>query len=293
MQQRFILRGFASGALGGLLAFAFARILAEPVIQRSIAYDDGRTAAKQALSHAAGLAAAASGPDLFSRSVQRNLGLGAGVILFGLALGGLFAVAYVLVTRGMRPSVRPRTVALTIAAAGFAGFFLLPFLKYPANPPGVGHPDTIRARGLLYLAMIAISVVSVIAAALVARRLMRRLGGWNATLLALLALAGWLAIVMAMLPPLGHLHANQVHFGHFETETPQPLRDRSGAIVYPGFPADVLYQFRLYAVIAQVILWGTIGVVFGVLAERLVPQPERRAAVDPRLKGEVNGLVPQ
>ena len=36
MVQRLILRGLASGALGGLLAFAFARILAEPVIQRQL-----------------------------------------------------------------------------------------------------------------------------------------------------------------------------------------------------------------------------------------------------------------
>jgi tellurite resistance protein TehA-like permease len=153
----------------------------------------------------------------------------------------------------------------------------MPFLKYPADPPGIGHPDTIHARGSLYLAMVGISVVSVIGAVLAARRLMRRLGAWNATLLAVAGLAVWVAIVMTILPSLGHL--------------PQPLRNRSGTIVYPAFPADVLYQFRLYAVIAQLILWGTIGVAFGALAERLVPQAGRRAAADPRLKGEVNVLA--
>jgi hypothetical protein len=276
MEQKFVLRGFASGALGGLLAFALARVLAEPLMQRAIDYENGRDATEGALRRAAGLAAAAADPELFSRGVQRNAGLGVGMVLFGVAMGGLLAVAYVLVTRGMRPSARPRSVSLAIAAAGFAGVFLLPFLKYPADPPGVTHVESIHTRGLLYLAMVAISVVSVLAAALAARPLQPRLGAWKTTLVALVALAAWMAIVMAILPSLQPL---------------QPLRDRSGTIVYPGFPADLLHQFRLYAVIAQLILWGTIGVAFGALAERLAPQAGRGAAADPRLKGEVNVLT--
>jgi hypothetical protein len=271
MEQRFIMRGFTAGALGGLLAFVFARILAEPVIESSIAYESGRRAAEDSLRRAAGLAAAAPDAELFSRYVQSNAGLGIGMIVFGLAMGGLSAVAYVLVARGMRPRVRPRALALAVAAAGFASIFLLPFLKYPANPPAIGHPETIRARGLLHLAMVAVSLASVLGAVLAARRLAPRLGSWNAAVLAAVALVAWLAIVMAVLPPLGHLHASR-----FSTETPQPLRDPSGAIVYPGFPADLLFQFRVYSVIAQAILWGTIGLAFGALAERLSPESPRR-----------------
>jgi hypothetical protein len=281
MEQRFIVRGFTAGALGGLLAFVFARLLAEPVIESSIAYESGRRAAEDSLRRAAGLAAAAPDSELFSRDVQSNAGLGVGMIVFGLAMGGLFAVAYVLVARGMRPRVRPRALALAVATAGFVSFFLLPFLKYPANPPAIGHPDTIRARGLLHLAMVAVSVVSVLGAVLAARRLGPRLGSWNAALSAGVALVAWLAIVMAVLPPLGHLHANQAEFGRFATETPQPLRDRSGAIVYPGFPADLLFRFRMYSVMAQAILWGTIGLAFGVLAERLTAESPMRAEVAP------------
>jgi Probable cobalt transporter subunit (CbtA) len=277
MEQRFILRGFASGALGGLLAFAVARVLAEPLMQRAIDYENGRAAAEGALRRAAGLAAAAAEPEVFSRGVQSNAGLGMGMVLFGVAMGGFIAVAYVLVTRGMRPSARPRSVSLAIAAAGFAGVFLLPFLKYPADPPGIEHAESIETRALLYLAMLAISLVSVLAAALAARRLQPRLGAWNGTLVALGALAAWMAIVMAILPSLQPL---------------QPLRDQSGTIVYPGFPADLLYQFRLYAVLAQAILWGAVGVAFGALAERLVRETGA-AGVDPRQKGEVNAVTSQ
>ena len=34
------------------------------------------------------------------------------------------------------------------------------------------------------------------------------------------------------------------------------------------FPADVLWRFRMASLGLQVVLWSTIGVVFGVLAER-------------------------
>ena len=97
MEKRLILRGFGVGALGGLLAFIFARIFAEPMVQKAIDYESGRDAAQDALRKAAGLTVDAAGADLFSRGVQRNVGIGVGLILFGVAMGGLFAVAYILV----------------------------------------------------------------------------------------------------------------------------------------------------------------------------------------------------
>lgn len=48
------------------------------------------------------------------------------------------------------------------------------------------------------------------------------------------------------------------------------LKDSSGTIVFPGFPADVLLGFRLYSVAAQLILWATIGLVFSPMVERLL-----------------------
>ena len=189
MEQRLILRGFGSGALGGLLAFVFARILAEPVIQRATDYENGRDAAAASLRRAAGLTMLGHDHELFSRGVQGDAGLPVGMILFGVAMGSLVAVAHALVARGTGPPPRPRVVALLIAAAGFAGFFLLPFLKYPAEPPGIEHAQSIQTRGGLHLAMVAISVASVVAAGLAARRRSPRLGAWRATLVALVGLA--------------------------------------------------------------------------------------------------------
>jgi hypothetical protein len=110
------------------------------------------------------------------------------------------------------------------------------------------------------------------------QRLAPRFGTWNATLLAGLAFVVVIGLVMVLLPPLGSLSANAGEVGPALTETPQPLRDPSGAIVFPGFDPDLLYYFRLYSVMAQALLWGVIGVAFAPLAERLLA----RSGVDDR-----------
>jgi len=85
-----------------------------------------------------------------------------------------------------------------------------------------------------------------------------------------------LGALMAILPDLGQLAVNQHLYGNHATETPLPLKNAKGVIVYPGFPADVLFNFRLYSIAAQLVLWGAIGLIFAPLADRLLaPGPAR------------------
>jgi hypothetical protein len=269
MEKKLILRGALAGALAGLLAFVFARIFAEPQIQTAIDYETGRDTAQAALDKAAGLPAEPADPDLFSRTIQANLGIGIGMIFFGIAMGALFALAYTIYL-GRVGNLQPRTLALLVAAGGFLGVYLVPFVKYPANPPSIGHPDTITDRGGLYLLMVMCSVIFLVTAVWLGQRLRTRWGNWNASLLAGAAFVVAIGIVMAILPSLGHLALNEQQFGHQATETPLPLTSADGTIVYPGFPADVLFDFRLYSITAQLILWATIGLVFAPQAERLL-----------------------
>ena len=281
MEKRLILRGILAGAVAGLLAFVFARIFAEPQIAKAIDYENGRDAAQAAIDKAAGLPVDPAGPDLFSRTVQADVGIGVGLILFGMAMGAIFAVVYA-VCLGRVGNLRPRSLALLVAAGGFLGFYLVPFLKYPANPPAIGHEETIRARTGLYLIMVVCSITLLAVAVWLGQRLKERFGNWNATLIAVGAFAVAIGIVMALLPQLGHLTTNRREFGNQATETPLPLRDSKGVIVYPGFPADVLFTFRCYSVAAQLLLWSAIALVFAPLAERVLspaPRPAGRAAL--------------
>ncbi|MGW4118732.1 CbtA family protein [Nocardia sp. NPDC004711] len=268
MEKRIIGRGVLLGALGGLLAFVFARILAEPIINRAIDYESGRDDAQMALDKAAGKPMGDMGPELFTRTQQENIGLGFGVIVFGAALGALFAVVYFLALR-KAGKIAPRNLALLVSGGMFLVLYAVPFLKYPANPPSIGHPETIKERTALFVGMIVISAVVLLAAIWLGRKLAARLGNWTAGVTASVAFVVVMGAVMALLPSLGKLSANK-EYGDFATETPQPLKDPSGTIVYPGFPADDLYHFRLYSFAAQLILWAVIGVGFAWLAPRLL-----------------------
>ena len=158
MEKKIILRGALAGAIGGLLAFVFARIFAEPQIQAAIDYESGRDAVQAMLDKAAGRPPEPPGPDIFSRTIQANLGIGTGMVLFGLAMGLLFAVVYA-VCLGRVGQIRARSLALLVAGGGFLALYLVPFVKYPANPPSIGHPDTIGERGGLYVVVVACSVL--------------------------------------------------------------------------------------------------------------------------------------
>jgi predicted cobalt transporter CbtA len=249
VEKRLIARGLLAGAVAAVLAFLFARLCAEPVIGRAIAFEDGRADAENA--HGVH----EHGAELFTRGVQANVGLGFGVLIFGVAMGALFGVLFCVISARTK-DIGPRALSVILAMGAFGAVYLVPFVKYPPNPPAVGQADTIRDRTGWYLAMVLASVVAAIAAVWLARRLDARLGAWNGRLLATGAYVVAIAAVMVLLPSVD--------------ETPGPLRDASGAIVYPGFPADVLYEFRLVSLGTQLVLWAAIGVVFATLAGRLL-----------------------
>ena len=236
MEKRLIARGLLAGAVGAVLAFVFARLFAEPVIGRAIEFEDGRTE----VAHAQGVHE--HGAELFSRGVQGNAGLGFGVLVFGVAIGALFAVAF-CVAFARAKSAEPRALSLRLAAVAFTAVYLVPFLKYPPNPPAVGQADTIGSRTLWYLVMVLISVVAAIGAVWLARRLSDRLGAFNAGLAAAGGYVVAVAVVMLALPTVD--------------EIPGPMRNAAGVIVYPGFPADVLYEFRLVSLVTQLVLWAS------------------------------------
>jgi Probable cobalt transporter subunit (CbtA) len=233
MARTLLIRGMLVGLAAGVLAFVVAKAVGESQIGHAIAFESTHD-------HAAGSGGHEDGASV-SRTVQSTTGLLLGLLLFSAAIGGLFALAYACV-QGRLGLLGARATAALVALAGFAGVYLLPELKYPANPPAVGNPETIGRRTTLYFAMIAISLTIVIGALIVARRLAGRLGGWNAGLL-----AGAGALVA-----LGS--AYQV----------MPGADATPA----GFPADVLWRFRVASLAIQATVWAAIGLLFGAWTER-------------------------
>lgn len=260
MEKILTLRGLLFGALGGLVAWVFMYLMAEPIIDRAIGYEEARSEAMEALEHSHGAMGHAHGgeEEVFSRTIQQTVGAGVGMVVLGLALGGIAAVvlAVWLHYRG-DSAASARRYAIPVAVLTFGALYVLPIIKYPANPPAVGNEDTIQQRTGLFLAMIAISAVVVLIGVVVRQRLRARGLGegslWIAAgvVVVLMVLAYWL------MPSLGSLSANAELHSAFET--PGPVTDTDGTILLPGFDADDLYLFRLYSLIAQVIIWVSIA----------------------------------
>ena len=207
-------------------------------------------------------------------------------------MGALIAVAY-LVMHG-RFNVRPLNLVWMTAGFGFLGVYLLPFVKYPANPPAVGHTFTITTRGQLYLSMVTCSLILLGLAVYLARKLAPRFGMVTAVVVSAVAFLVVYGVLIGLLPSLGNLPANvaatsQFGYARAATETPQPITNilstplvidgktiAPGQIVYPGFDADVLWKFRWYSIINQALIWLAIALVFGGLLERFLAGPKRR-----------------
>lgn len=242
MIRTLLIWGLLAGLCGGLLATGFSEVAGEPAVNQAINFE--HTQAK-----------AAGQPEekeTVTRGVQRSIGLLTAAAVFGVSMGGLFALAFAF-AYGRVGRASPGRTALWLAAGAFVVVYLVPFLKYPANPPSVGDPDTIGRRTELYLAMIVCSLLAAVAALRIRAWLGARRDPGTATVVAGLS---YLAVVVAAGLILPGIH-----------EVPK------------NFPATTLWRFREASIGMQAVLWTTIGVVFATAAQRvMVGAPARRRA---------------
>lgn len=225
-----LLRGLLAGALAGLLTGLVGLVAAEPTLETAIARESG------------------GGDELFSRAAQKG-GLVLGLVLVGLALGALYALAYRQLPGDV--AARPWRGSLGLALGGFGALYLVPFLRYPANPPGIGDPNTVGARTSAYLLCMALGIAVISAAVAGSRALARRgLPGWQRQPLVCVAAVIVIAVAYALLPAAA------------------PAGD---------VPADLVWDFRLRSLGLQALLYALLGGTFGALAERAASQGVRAA----------------
>ncbi|MEV7439598.1 CbtA family protein [Streptomyces sp. NPDC091204] len=239
-----LVRGMLAGLLAGAAAFLVAYLLGESKVDAAIAIEEAASAG-----HDHGEEAPVS------RALQATAGLGTGVLLYAVALGGIAALVYCYAL-GRIGRFGPRATAALVTAALFVTVTLVPFLKYPANPPAVGDPETAGRRTALYLLMIALSALLAAGALILGRRLAPRLGNWNASIAAGAAFVVAIGVSYALLPGINEIPA--------------------------GFPAALIWDFRVTSLAIQTTLWTTFGLAFGYLAERaLAPASAPKEAVQP------------
>ena len=226
MVSAYLRRGMAAGLLAGLLAGLFAFLVGEPSLDRAIALEEASSGAHH--------------EEVFSRSTQKA-GLFFATGLFGVTVGGVFGIAYSFFRERLTAGSDFKR-SISLSGAILAGAFLIPSLKYPAEPPSVGDPSTIRERTAAYFTLVALSLLALLVAWLAARILkMRGVGAPSRRLMVGTGLVLVVAVLFLVLP---------------------------AAPSAAGFPSGVLWAFRLSSLGTQLVFWAGLGLLFGLLCKR-------------------------
>jgi len=223
------------------LAGAFGYLLATPLMDHAV---DLEAARQKALGE--------HSVETFTRNTQ-HLGFLGATLLVGIALGILFAVVHRLVRED---GENPWGAAIRLGAGAFFALSLVPFLRYPANPPGVGDSATIEGRSHLWTVTLVIGLVGAVAAGLLARRLRERSPSTR-----------HLAVAAALIATVALTFV---------------LPDNTDEITAP---VSLVWNFRVLSLATLLLLWGGLAATYGLLEERAhrtlpgttadAPPPER------------------
>jgi len=167
-------------------------------------------------------------------------------VVYSVSLGGIFALVFAY-SLGRVGKIGPRGLAALLALAAFVTLILVPGLKYPPNPPSIGDPETIAQRTKLFFLMLLVSVIAAVIAINAARKLIPAIGTWGGSILAVALYIVIMAVAGSLFPVIN--------------EVPQ------------AFSAVLLWKFRVASLGIQLVLWTTVGLTFGWLAERKLNLP--------------------
>jgi len=161
----------------------------------------------------------------------------AGAIL-GTSIGALFGIVFAY-SRRILPGQHNVKKALVLAGIMWLTIYLIPFLKYPANPPTVGDPETVVLRATLYLAFIAISGFSVIGFYQLSKKFQGR-----KKLVAVIGYAAFMTALFVVMPP-----------------NPDEI----------AAPMELVNGFRVMSVIAVSVFWLALGIILGLFWQKIQP----------------------
>ena len=161
----------------------------------------------------------------------------AGAIL-GTSIGALFGIVFAY-SRKILPGQHNVKKALVLAGIMWLTIYLIPFLKYPANPPTVGDSETVVLRATLYLAFIAISGFSVIGFYQLSKKFQGR-----KKLVAVIGYAAFMTAIFVVMPP-----------------NPDEI----------AAPMELVNGFRVMSVVAVSVFWLALGIILGLFWQKIQP----------------------
>jgi predicted cobalt transporter CbtA len=238
----FIIITLFSGAIAGIVLGLTNQAIVEPFIDQAISIETQRHIAR------------GDTVDIAQQSQYRMWQKGGEVVAaatYGISLSALFGIVFVYSRRSL-PGFNDKRKALFLATIMFFVIFLIPALKYPANPPAVGNPATIYYREMLFVGFIAVSGFSALALALSYKRLHTYFTEKKAT---------WMII------PL--IYA-VIMISAYIVFPPNPDK--------VTIPSNLITSFRIASVSTIGIFWGVLGIIVGLFWDRFKLHETNRIA---------------
>jgi predicted cobalt transporter CbtA len=229
--KTFIAITLLAGAIAGTFLSTINQGIVEPFIERAIALENQKAAMEGELLD----------PFQFQnyRIWQKGGEIAAGTIL-GISYGALFGIVFAY-SRDSIPGSNNKKKALILAAFMLFVLYIVPGLKYPANPPAVGDPETIGVRQTMYISYLSISGLSALGLAYAYRKL-GKIQSKKAIIPAAYA-AIMLAAYFAMAPNPDLVTA----------------------------PMDLVMSFRIVTGFTISMFWGLLGLILGIFWDKLRP----------------------
>jgi predicted cobalt transporter CbtA len=229
----FLIITLLSGTIAGIVLGLINQAIVEPFIDKAISIETQRHMAR------------GESIDTVQQSQYRMWQKGGEVLaaaIYGVSLSALFGIVFVYSRRSM-PGSNNKKKALFLAAIIFFVIFLIPSLKYPANPPAVGNPSTIYYREILYVGFIAVSGFSALAVAFSYRKLNAYFSKKKMTVLLIVPLIYAVTMISAYIafPP-----------------NPDKVT----------IPANLIISFRIASVSTIGIFWGVLGMIVGLFWDK-------------------------
>jgi predicted cobalt transporter CbtA len=229
----FIIIVLLSGCLAGTIHGLVNLVLVEPFLDGAIAIENENMFAS---------GEAENTPEFWIeysayRTWQKGGQILAGAIL-GTSVGALFGLVFAY-AKNVLPGTSTLRKSLFLALLMWVTLYIIPFMKYPANPPTVGDPETIVLRQMLYVAFIAISGLGAFGFYHIYKRV-------NKKFVAFAGYAVFIATIFIFMP-----------------SNPDEITA----------PEDLVNSFRISSAIGVSIFWLAVGVILGGLWHKL--QPDR------------------
>ena len=226
-----------SGAVAGTILAIINLGLVEPYIDQAIAIEVQNSIAS------------GEKVDLVEiadyRVWQKGGAIAAGAV-YGIAVSALFGIVFAYGRKSL-PGDNGKKKALFLAGVLWFVLYLMVAIKYPANPPAVGDPETIYYREGLYIAYLAISGVTALVLAFVWNRVQMK----SKKIVLPLIYAGIMIAAYIGMP-----------------SNPDEIT----------ISMELIQTFRILTAFTIGIFWGILGILFGSLWDRFIPRQETRMA---------------